>query len=138
MPAINFSSIIHLRNRGILLDVIVFLVNLVLITILSRLLANLIHEANQDRAAQTAMVLFCLGLVFLQPLGAILKRRRTHLLRPDLDHVPLGCLFLPACFLAQMIFLIAAAGNIVELVLGKGRNEQADYFGLPPALFMAL
>ena len=126
-------------NRGILLDVVVFVVNLILMTILSRLLANLIQQANTDLVAQVAMVLFCLGLVFLQPIGAILKRRRAHLRRPDLDHVPLGRLFLPAYFLAQLMFLIAAGGNLVEIVFGKGNgNESKDYFGLPPWLFTAL
>lgn len=126
-------------NRGILLDLVVFIVNLILMTILSRLLANLIHQANTDIIAQAAMVLFCLGLVFLQPLGAILKRRRAHLRSPKMDHVPLGCLFLPAYFLAQLLFLISAGGNLVEIVLGKNSGgETADFFGLPRWLFTAL
>lgn len=126
-------------NRGILLDVVVFIVNLILMTILSRLLANLIHQAKTDVIAQAAMVLFCLGLVFLQPIGAILKRRRAHLRRPDLDHVPLGRLFLPAYFLAQLLFLIAASGNLVEIVLGRNYGgATTDFFGLQRWLFTAL
>jgi hypothetical protein len=126
-------------NRGILLDVVVFLVNVVLMTFLSRFLADLIHQAKTDIVAQVVMVGFCLGLVFLQPTGALLKRRRAHLRRPDLDHVPLGCLFLPAYFLAQLLFLIAGLGNLVEIVAGKSPgSESADYFGLPPWLFTAL
>jgi hypothetical protein len=126
-------------NRGILLDLIAFLVNVVLMTILSRQLANLFHQANTNTLAQAAVALFCLGLAFLQPIGAILKRRHAHLRKPDLDHVPLGCVFLPAYFLIQLLFLIGATGQIVELVSGKGHGAEAsDYLGLPSRLFTLL
>jgi len=139
MPKVDFSALVTPRNRGILLDVGVFLVNAILLTVLSRSLADLIHQAKTDFTAQLAIVLFCLGLVFLQPLGAILKRRRAHLRRPDIDHVPLGRLFLPACFLAQLMFLIAASGNLVDMISGKDHGgETANYFGLSPWLFTTL
>ena len=131
-------------NRGILLDLIVFLVNVVLMAVLSRQLANLFHQANTDRAntdrlAQAAVALFCLGLAFLQPVGAILRRRRAHQRKPDLDHVPLGRVFLPAYFLTQLVFLIGGSGQIVDLLMGKGNSGQsADYFGLPSGLFTLL
>lgn len=129
-------------NRGILLDVIVFVVNLILMTILSRQLANLFHQANtQDTHVlpKTAVVVFCLGLVFLQPIGAILKRRRAHLRKPDLHQVPAGCLILPAYFLTQLVFLIGASGQIVDMVFGKATGpESADYFGLPSSVFTLL
>jgi hypothetical protein len=126
-------------NRGILLDVIVFVVNVVLMTILSRQLTNLFHQANTNAIAQAAVALFCLGLTFLQPIGAILKRRHAHLRKPDLNHVPLGCVFLPAYFLTQLLFLIGASGQIVDLLSGKGHGaETSDYFGLPSGLFTLL
>jgi hypothetical protein len=126
-------------NRGILLDVIVFLVNVVLITILSRQLANLFHQANPNSLAQAAVAVFCLGLAFLQPIGAILKGRHAHLRTPDLHNVPLGRVFLPAYFLTQLLFLIGASGQIVELFSSKGHGaETSDYFGLPCALFTLL
>jgi hypothetical protein len=127
-------------NRGILLDVIVFLVNVVLMTILSRQLANLFHQANNtDTLAQAAVVVFCIGLAFLQPIGAILKRRRAHLRKPDLHQVPVGCLILPTYFLSQLVFLIGAGGQIVDLVFGKNSEaNSAAYFGLPPGVFALL
>ncbi len=126
-------------NRGILLDVIVFLVNVILMTILSRQLANLIHQANTDTLAQAAVAVFCVGLAFLQPVGAILKRRRAHLRKPGLDHVPFARLILPAYFLTQLVFLIGASGQIVDLVFGKDSvGGSSDYFGLPSALFALL
>ena len=126
-------------NRGILLDVIVFVFNVVLMTLLSQQLANLFHEATADRLAKIAVVMFCIGLAFLQPIGAILKRRRAHERKPDLNHVPLGFLFVPAYFLTQLVFLIGASGHIVDLLSASlHRNESADYFGLPSWLFSLL
>jgi hypothetical protein len=126
-------------NRGILLDVIVFLVNVILMTILSRQLANLFHQGKTEPLAQAAVAVFCLGLAFLQPLGAILKRRRAHLRKADLDHVPLGRVFLPAYFLTQLVFLIGASGQIVDLLFSNGQSaETADYFGLPSGIFTLL
>jgi hypothetical protein len=129
-------------NRGILLDAIVFVVNLILLTILSRQLVNLFHQANMPEPhalPKTAVVVFCLALVFLQPIGAILKRRRAHLRAPDLYEVPAGCLILPAYFLTQLVFLIGASGQIVDLVYGNEPSApSADYFGLPKSVFMLL
>jgi hypothetical protein len=122
-------------NRGILLDLIVFVVNVILMTILSRQLANLFQQANQTNAdglARAVVAIFCIGLAYLQPVGAILKRRRAHQRKPDLDHLPLGRLFLPAYFLTQLVFLIGASGQIVDLLTDQNNiPEGADYFGLP-------
>ncbi|HEV7682026.1 MAG TPA: hypothetical protein VGO68_07885 [Pyrinomonadaceae bacterium] len=129
-------------NRGILLDVIVFVVNLILLTVLSRQLVILFQQANTpepQRLPKAAVIVFCLGLVFLQPIGAILKRRRAHLRRPDLYEVPAGCLILPAYFLTQLVFLISASGQVVDLVFGNEPSApSADYFGLPKGVFMLL
>jgi hypothetical protein len=111
-------------NRGILLDVVVFLVNVILMTLLSGLLVDLIHRANTDVSAQVTMVAFCLGLVFLQPTGALLKRRRAHLRRPDLDHVPFGRLVLLLIFPNGSS---AAGFGLVELVLGKNQGRESAF-----------
>jgi len=93
-------------------------------TVLSRQLRNLFKEANSsDSLAQAAVVVFCIGLAFLQPVGAILKRRRAHERKPDLNHVPLGCVFIPAYFLTQLVFLIGAGGQVVDLFMGKGQTS---------------
>jgi hypothetical protein len=111
-------------------------------TVLSRQLANLFQQANtaDSRALpKTAVVVFCLGLVFLQPIGAILRRRRAHQRQPGLYEVPAGCLILPAYFLTQLIFLIAASGHIIDLIYGPAAApESADYFGLPSRVFFLL
>ena len=126
-------------NRGVLLDVIVFLVNVILMTILSRQLANLFLQARTEKLAKAAVAVFCLALIFLQPIGGLLKRRRAHRRRAELDHVPAGRLILPAYFLSQLVFLIGGSGQVVDFVFGQeSGRDSADYFGLPPGLFTLL
>jgi hypothetical protein len=74
---IDFRKIIALRYRGILLDAVVFLFQLALMRILVRQLGELIHDAHEDVAAKAELALFFFGLCFLQPVGAMLKRRRV-------------------------------------------------------------
>lgn len=121
---IDYKKIFAPENRGILLDAIVFLVNTVLMIVLSRNLANLLGQAKRDTVARWAVILFCLALSFLQPLGALLKRRRAHERKPDLDMPSPGCLFHPLFyFLSKLLFLIAATALIVELVAGNNELE---------------
>ena len=128
------------ENRGILLDVVVFFVNAGLMFTLARLLAGLISEARTDAVAQSELLLYFLGLSFLQPVGALLKRRPAHLRNPELASPAPGCLFHPIFyFLSKLLFLIAAGGLIVDLAFGGGpQGDSADYFGLPPWLFTTL
>lgn len=124
-------------NRGILLDVVVFLVNVLLMTVLSRQLGDLLHQTRSKILARTLATLFCLGLTFLQPIGAILKRRRAHLRNPKLNDLPLGWVFLPAYFFTQLLFLTAASTNIVRLLLGEGYGPaKGDKLGMPNAGFV--
>ena len=137
---IQLGQIFAPRNRGLLLDVIVFVVNLVLMFVLAGLFANLVRAAQDDQLARSGIILFCLGVVFLQPLGSILKRRRAHERNPDLDRPSPHALFHPALyFLSKLVFLIAAAGLIVEVVFGPvDSGPSADYFGLPSWVFASL
>lgn len=138
MQKIDLKTIFLPRNRGILLDLVVFFLNLISMTVLTRRLANLLHEANADRTAQVGITVFCFALVFLQPVGAILKRRGAHQRHPDLD-LPAGCLIMGFYFLSQLLFLIIASSMIVEMVSGNESSPHtANYFGLPPGLFTAL
>jgi hypothetical protein len=140
MPKIDLGKILTPRNRGILLDVVVFAFQLVLMTVLTRLFADLVRQAHQDFTAKVIVVFFCLGLAFLQPLGAILKRRRAHHRHPGLDVPAPRLLFHPIFyFLSKLLFLIAAGAQLVDLVYGEAETgSSASYFGLPPWLFTTL
>lgn len=141
VPPINFREFLTPRNRGLLLDVIVFGVNLVLMTLLVNRFATLSSYANQDSLTSIAMLLFCLASAFLQPVGAVLKRRPAHRRVPNLALSPpwnwLGHPFF--YFLSQLLFLIAVSGFVTDLIAhisptSVGRNT-TNYLGLAPWLF---
>jgi hypothetical protein len=75
---IEFRQILAYRNRGLLLDIAVFLCQLVLIRALTNLSLNFVRQAQQSVFAKTAIGIFLVGLFVLQPLGPILKRWSFH------------------------------------------------------------
>lgn len=83
MALMNFRAIAARRNRGMLLDVVMFLTSLILLTVLARRLTALVEDAKEDVYARIAVGLFCLALVFLQPLAVLLKRRQAAKLYAD-------------------------------------------------------
>jgi len=76
--AIHKIRLLAPQNRGNLLDLFVFVFNLSLIWIVTRLSLNLIRQAETDRPAMLAVSGFFAGLLVLQPLGPILKRWSFH------------------------------------------------------------
>src|SRR6185295_8817802 len=75
---IEFKQIFARRNRGLLLDVTVFLFQLILIRLLTTLSLGFVKQAEADAFAKTAISLFLIGLFVLQPLGPMLKRWSFH------------------------------------------------------------
>jgi len=61
-----------------LLDVTVFLFQLILIRLLTTLSLGFVSQAEDDAFAKTTISLFLIGLFVLQPLGPILKRWSFH------------------------------------------------------------
>jgi uncharacterized membrane protein YhaH (DUF805 family) len=110
---IEFKKLLAPENRGYLLDAAVFVINAALISVLARLFTQVTTSANSgDRLARLGVILFCFGLAFLQPIAALLKRRRAHEREPYLERPEPSFLFHPACyFLSKLIFLIAGTGS---------------------------
>jgi len=75
---IEFKRIFAHWNRGLLLDALVFLFQLTLIRLLTKLSIGFIQQAEDVVWAQTVVALFLLGLFLLQPLGPVLKRWSFH------------------------------------------------------------
>lgn len=73
-----FKQIFERRNRGLLLDVAVFLFQLILIRLLTNLSLGFVSQAGENALAKTTIALFLIGLFILQPLGPILKRWSFH------------------------------------------------------------
>lgn len=116
-------AIFSQRNRGILLDIVVFVINLVLMHILTMLSMNLVRQAEEDVFAKTAIGLFFAGVFFLQPLGPILKRWSFHQrFKFDTNSVA-GCLlsWFMFCYLIMMLLLSGTATIILsEVVFERG------------------
>src|SRR6185369_3724741 len=75
---IEFKQIFARRNRGLLLDVSVFLFQLILLRLLTTLSLRVVSQAEEDAFAKTAISLFLIALFILQPLGPLLKRWSFH------------------------------------------------------------
>ncbi|MGH9960677.1 MAG: hypothetical protein ACREBC_26745, partial [Pyrinomonadaceae bacterium] len=66
-------------NRGILLDIVVFIVNLVLMSLLTAYFANIIRLAGEDDPSAQFVLLVCSVAMFVLPAsGAVLKRWHFH------------------------------------------------------------
>ena len=75
---IEFKRIFARWNRGLLLDALIFLFQLTLIRLLTKLSLGFVQQAEEVGWAQTAVALFLLGLCLLQPVGPFLKRWSFH------------------------------------------------------------
>lgn len=144
-------------NRGVLLDVIVFIVNLALMNLLMRYSLDLFRLAGEgDAFAEFALVLCSGGMLVLPAVGAVLKRWHFHRrlsahpkpegkatkLPFDLlelkSNVAAGCLFNPIFYFVLSIFLSAVVMSLVTpLIFGKRANAGAVSVPLVIASFVA-
>lgn len=138
---IEFKKIFEPKNRVILLDVVVFFVNVILMTVLARLFAGVTQDAMTNVESKSALIVFFLGICLLSPVGAILKRRGAHKRNPELSAAAVGWLWLPY-FLSQLMFWIFAGVMYVELQEQISGDTSAStrlflplFIGIPLAAF---
>lgn len=100
-------------NRGILLDVLVFLLNVLLMRSLTANFIGLIQDGNaSDPVAYYALFLFCLGILVLPPLGTTLKRWQFHRRRAaggnpvDAEKLNPGYLFNPILYFCASLMIV--------------------------------
>src|SRR5215813_8165703 len=75
---LDLQKLFRPENRGILLDLVVFFLNLTLMIVLTRLTKNLVNDAYTDNSSKALIGLYFVGLFLLQPLGPVLKRWTFH------------------------------------------------------------
>ena len=75
---IEFRKLFEHQNRGLLLDAMVFVFQLILMRVLTTLSLGFVHQAEENVLAKTAISLSLVGLFVLQLLGPILKRWTFH------------------------------------------------------------
>jgi hypothetical protein len=135
--AAPLKNIFTQNNRGILLDVVVFVLQLILLRLLTRYFIELIHRASAAEAfAQIALGLFFFGTFILPVAGAVLKRWHFHQrtrwrkqMSAPLGDGLAGCLFHPIIYFVVSFCLSLAAGIILcEQVFGEDFNARASIF----------
>ena len=132
----NLKSLFAPTNRGILLDILVFVLNLAAMNFLTDKFIGLIQDANAGNlVAYYLLFLFCLGIFILPPLGTTLKRRHFHRRRgSDSVNVETGCLFNPILhFCLNIVIICFIIAYIFQFFYGDKELDGATF--VPAVLF---
>lgn len=117
-------NILAKENRGLLLDIFVFVLNIVLMRWLTGYFLELVQLANGDeRLAQFTLSGLCLSMWILPAAGAVMKRWHFHQRlkaegkKVDWEEGAAGCLFNPIFYfclnLVLMSAIVAGAGTFL-------------------------
>ena len=131
------------ENRGLLLDIVVFFLNLFLMQRLTGYALELFGYANDgDQSAQFVLLLLCVAMWTLPAAGAVLKRWHFHdRLKAegravDLDS-HLGCLFNPIfSFCLNIVLVSAIVSGVGHVLFGRRLLENGAIF--LPMIFTGL
>jgi hypothetical protein len=133
------------QNRGLLLDLVVFVANIFLMNLLVRFVLNLFSDAsNNEPTAKFMLIVACIGMWVLPAAGAVLKRwhfhQRLKAERKTLaaDETKLGgCLFNPIFYFCLNLVVMSAvvAGVGQELVGPRGMDNGYVFI---PSIFLGL
>ncbi|HKG98337.1 MAG TPA: hypothetical protein VKA97_11000, partial [Pyrinomonadaceae bacterium] len=114
------------QNRGLLLDIVVFFLNLFLMQWLTSYFIELFRFANEgEPLAQFALLLACVGMWILPAAGAVMKRWHFHRrLKAEGKTVSesnlAGCLFNPIFyFCLNLVLLSAILAGMGEFLFGR-------------------
>jgi len=142
----NFKSILLAKtNRGLLLDIVVFVANVFLMQLLTRLFIGLVRQASSgDKIAQYTLAFSSLGMWILPAAGAVLKRWHVH--RRLQAHGNgagfsetglTGCLFNPIFyFCLNLVILSAILTGFGQLLFGRVLLDNGAIF--IPLIFLGL
>jgi hypothetical protein len=130
------KNILARSNRGILLDVVVFVLQIVLLRLLVRYFVALLQRASaDDKFAKLQLGFYFAGIFVLPAAGAVLKRWHVHQRRggrfKDWDKAgkASGCLFHPAFYLAVSLCISVTAGVIFATqIFGEDYAKSAALF----------
>ncbi|MEP7077032.1 MAG: hypothetical protein ABI878_14600 [Acidobacteriota bacterium] len=127
LPKYHPANLFLRSNRGLLLDLVVFVLNLFLMRFLAARFAYFFRSAFAgDFVSEVVILIFSLGLFFLPLLGAVLKRwpfhHRLQLAGKDFDRTNTlfgGCLFNPILYLSLNLVVFCVINAFAQqLVYG--------------------
>src|SRR5882762_8696990 len=122
------SNLFARTNRGLLLDVFVFVLNIFLMRFLTHQFINIFNEASaEDPIAKLVLGLTLLAMWILPPAGAVMKRWHFHQrlkaqgISLEKEETKLaGCLFNPLFyFCLNLVITSALLATLGQLFLGK-------------------
>lgn len=136
---INFrlANLFAKTNRGLLLDVFVFVVNVFLMRLLTRQFIDLFsHVSAEEPAAKLTLGLTFLAMWVLPAVGAVLKRWHFHQrlkaqgIRAESEETKLaGCLFNPLFyFCLNLVITSAVVASLGDFVFGSRALDTAGVF----------
>ena len=129
------SRLLAEENRGLLLDIVVFVLNLFLMQRLTGYALELFGYASDgDPIAQLVLLLLCVAMYVLPAAGAVLKRWHFHQRLKaaqqtvDLDS-HLGCLFNPIFyFCLNLVLMSAIVTGAGQFLFGRRLLENGAIF----------
>ena len=129
------ANILAKENRGLLLDIVVFVLNIFLMQRLTRAFIDLFALVSAEQPlAQLALSLVCVAMYVLPVAGSILVRRHFHQrLKQEgktLDENALaGCLFNPIFYLSlNFVIMSAIVAGFGTILLGDRLMDDGSIF----------
>jgi hypothetical protein len=134
-PQSRLASLFSKPNRGLLLDIVVFILNIFLIRLLTKQFIDLFGQVSAENpGAKLILGLTLAAMWFLPAAGAVLKRWHFHQRHnaPTLDTVESsvgGCLFNPILyFCLNLVISAAVMASLGDVLLGKRASESGAVF----------
>ncbi|HEU4713790.1 MAG TPA: hypothetical protein VFS76_19640 [Pyrinomonadaceae bacterium] len=124
-------------NRGLLLDLVVFVANLFLMRTLTGLFIDLFSQVSaEEPLAKFALSVTLVGMWILPVAGAVLKRHHFHLRTKEAARIfdseeygHAGCLFNPIFyFCLNLVLMSAIVTGIGDFLFGKALLENGAIF----------
>ena len=131
------TNIFAKTNRGMLLDIVIFVANLLLMRKLTRLFIEVFGEVSAENPlAKLVLGFVCLAMFILPALGAVLKRWHFHQrLKAEgktvesENTVLSGCLFNPLFyFCLNLVIMSAIITGLGEQLFGKNLLNNGPVF----------
>jgi hypothetical protein len=140
---LHFANLFARTNRGLLLDIVVFILNLFLMRLLTAQFIDLFNQVS----AENPLAKLVLGLIFaamwiLPAAGAVLKRwhyhqRRDALTLDSMETKLSGCLFNPLFyFCLNLVISSAVLASLGDFFFGSRGLDSAGIF--VPMIFAIL
>ena len=134
-PKLPFNLLAK-NNRGLLLDLVVFVANIFLLHLLAHYASKLFASASaDDPGAQVILLLACIAMWVLPAAGAVMKRWHFHQ-RLRAEHKEgtsfeskLGCLFNPLFyFCLNLVVMSAVLAGVGQTLVGPRGMDNGFVF----------